>query len=281
MLDGEGARNYATTDYGTHYLKEGQALREGGSKTPVQNAVVETNAYLAKQRQEYANQGLASNLFNTNNPHSVVSQMAAAGHQKKSWLGQTLARIGSLFNFNLLRPVKAVSNDGLAGLLYPGQTHIIDFSQAEVEGLGDFDHVQNTVYVESKLGELKEKYGSCLSVGVADFMLEQAGIKDEQDNDYYEPMCDEQEARRYKIYYQDCNHVVVMGLEGTNSSPMFSSFCDTLIDSPESEAEETASQPQTTAVSSADWLQLPAAVEDKEAEVDPVIASWRQLWLIA
>ena len=232
-----GAKNYAAVDYGMQYLKEGEALGMGGSRVPVEQAVSQTQTYLKQQRDQYATQGWFNNTFSLNNPYSLATSLAVAQktqgnwHQKtQSYLGNLLTNLAGIFS---PQPVLAQSDETeqLANLLYPAQTTTISFHEAEMSGqVSDFTHTENTVYVEGDIERLQATYSPCLGIDVSEFLLTEVGGEvDEYGRSLYPEHCDDVEARRYKLYYQDCT--LIDGLErwGNNTSPMFSSRCDHLL----------------------------------------------------
>ena len=77
---------------------------------------------------------------------------------------------------------------------------------------------------------LRQEYSACLGVTADEYLLSQAGVKlNEYGHEYYPDRCETVDARRYKMYYQDCVMIENIRLWGTNSSPMFSSRCDHLL----------------------------------------------------
>ena len=122
---------------------------------------------------------------------------------------------------------------------------VIGFEDYEVAGESGFDFETNTTHVESMLyddaGKIVDtywkKYNKCLAFGIDSFRLYQAGItNDSGEYDYDSKLCSQPEARRYLIYYQDCNHITTLELTDRNSSPMFANSCDHLL--PAETAEE-------------------------------------------
>ena len=124
---------------------------------------------------------------------------------------------------------------------------VIGFTEAEVAGQGDFDFLTNTAWVEQeaedengevvyrngevvyRLDELREEYADCLTIEIGKFRLHQAGITDLNGDDYYPSECSKLEARRYLIYYQDCQHIVGMDRIDSDTSPMLATDCDNLL----------------------------------------------------
>ena len=245
----DGAENYAKVDYGMHYLSTGEALGSGGSRLPTQEAVVQTQTYLAQQRTEYANEGLISNLFSFDNPYSLTSSLIVAQNTGGSWQqkGQTYVAglLGNLSsNLDFSQPVYAQESDqqALQRILYPDQDTVIGFHEAEMNGSDKlFAHEANTIYVENNIEYLKNEYSMCLGVETAEFLLSQIVTNsNEYGYEYYPEKCDQAEARRYKTYYQDCTLIESIRLWGTDSSPMFSSHCDHLLSVPD---QDTLNEP--------------------------------------
>ncbi len=112
---------------------------------------------------------------------------------------------------------------------------VIGFEEYEVNGENEFDFESNTEYVEqqiyddNKLGEWREMYGQCLASGIDGFRLWQAGITNNGAEFYDSETCGSEKARRYMIYYQDCNHISTLERINTNSSPMLATDCDHLL----------------------------------------------------
>ena len=247
---GNGARNYALVDYGMHYLSTSEALANGGSRLAADKALAQTQEFIAFQRQQYAEEGLVSNIASLENPHSLVSSWVVARSSPGSWQQKTqyyfaglLGRLGS--TFDIFQPASAQIDDAavLQEILYPGQTWVIGFNQPEVNGEDPlFAHEANTVYVEEDIDRLQEEYSACLGLDTAEFLLDQLGTEsDEYGREYYPSKCDQEEARRYKTYYQDCTLIENLRLWGTDHSPMFSSRCDHLLSPSDQEFLQAAS----------------------------------------
>ena len=117
------------------------------------------------------------------------------------------------------------------------KVEVLGFEDYEVAGDHGFDFETNTTHVESMLyddaGKIVDSYWSdyskCLGFGIDNFRLYQAGITTGSDYDYDSDHCRGPEARRYLIYYQDCNHITTLELTDTNSSPMVANNCDHLL----------------------------------------------------
>ncbi len=245
----DGARNYAKVDYGMHYLSTGEALGNGGSQLPTEEAVAQTQTYLAQQKVEYANRGLINNLFAFDNPYSLASSLVVAQNNSGSWQQKSQSYVASLFgnlssNLDFSQPVYAQENDqqALQQILYPGQDTVIGFHEKEMDGSDKlFAHETNTIYVEKNIERLKDEYSVCLGVETAEFLLSQVATGlNEYGHEYYPEKCDQVEARRYKAYYQDCTLIESIRLWGTDNSPMFSSHCDHLLSIPD---QDTLNEP--------------------------------------
>ena len=150
-------------------------------------------------------------------------------------------------------------------------TQVIGFTEAEVTGLdeagkpGIFDFVENTAWVEAEakdkngevvyrngkvvynLDQLREEYAGCLTIEIGKFRLHQAGITDLNGDDYYPDKCSDLEARRYLIYYQDCQHIVGMDRIGSDTSPMLATDCDNLLPDNAKDVLATTSPPSQLA----------------------------------
>ena len=233
-----GARNYALIDYGMQNLATGENLASGGSLLSVDRAAAQTQAYLDYQRQEYADKGLANNIFSTDNPYSLASSLVVAQNSGGNWQQKGQSYIAGVFgslssNLDFFQTAYAQTNDNAAfkQIMYPDQDFVIGFNEAEMVGNDKlFAHEANTVYVEQNIEQLKEEYGICLGITADEFLLSQAGVTlNEYGHEYYPEKCEDIDARRYKIYYQDCVLIENTRLWGTNSSPMFSSQCDHLL----------------------------------------------------
>ena len=232
-----GARNYALIDYGMHYLSTSESISNGGSRLATEDALAQTQEYIAFQKQQYAQEGWFSNLASLENPYSltsswVVAQSAPGSWQQKSqaYFAQLFTRVGS--SLDIFQPAKAqIANTQLTqDILYPGHDWVIGFNQPESSGEDPlFAHATNTVYVENNLEELRGEYSACLGIEASEFLLDQVsnGL-DDYGREYYPGKCDQLEARRYKTYYQDCTLIENTRLWGSNHSPMFSSRCDHL-----------------------------------------------------
>ena len=222
---GDGAINYANVSWGALNLSQGQMLAEGGSRQPALIATDQTLSYLDWDRQQYANRGWLSHLFDLDNPYSIATEMAVNG-------GGVWSNLGLLAQPSwpsLWTTATANNYQDVAQILYPGQTEVIGFSDEEVDGVGDFDFIENSIWVEDNLDSLRTNYANCLTIGVADFLLDQSGIADASGQPLYDDKCDTKEARRYKIYYQDCNHIHNLSITNQNLSPMFEAQCDYLL----------------------------------------------------
>ena len=233
-----GARNYAIVDYGAHYLNMGEALGGGGSSLPISQAVDQTQAYLEQQRQEYADKGLLNNLFAFDNPYSLAASFVAAHHAGGGWQQKSQAYVAGLFrslgsSLDFTQTAHAAEDEqaALQQILYPGQQTVVGFRTAEINGSDErFVHETNTRYVEQNMRHLRPTYSLCLGVTADEYLLAQADIgPNEYGHEYYPEICETIEARRYKMYYQDCVMIENIRLWGTNSSPMFSSHCDHLL----------------------------------------------------
>ena len=234
-----GARNYALVDYGMHYLSSSEALASGGSRLSAEEAVAQTQQYLAFQREQHADEGWWNNLVSLENPYSLASSWVVAASTAGSWQqkGQTyFAQLLDGLSIFQKAHAQAVANERIQEVLYPGQEWVISFDPGEVSGENAlFGHESNTAYVEGNLEDLRQRYGACIGLDASDFLLAQFGTgRDEYGREYYPGECDEQEARRYKSYYQDCVLIENLRLWGSDHSSMFSSRCDHLL-SPENQ----------------------------------------------
>lgn len=239
-----GARNYALVDYGMHQLKEQEALNLGGSRIPVASALAQTQTYLAQQKQYYINKGIWHNIASKDNPYSIASKLLIDQHGQEGVKNKSQSLIAGLFkdlpqNLSFSTPVRAqVNSQAMTNLLYPGQTYVVGFYDEAIDSNGNFNHVNNTVYVENNLSQLKADYSECLGIDSSDYLLAQQGIHPES----YPAKCDDTEARRYKMYFTDCQMVESLVLWQTTSSPMYSSQCDSLL--PEKVQDEHLSDSQ-------------------------------------
>ena len=245
-----GARNYALVDYGMHYLSTGEALANGGSRLATEDALAQTQEFIAFQKQRYAEEGLISNITSLDNPYSLASSWVVAQSTPGGWSQKTqhyfaglLGRLGT--TFDIFQPASAQIDDTAITqeILYPGQDWVIGFNQPETSGEDPlFAHETNTVYVEENIEFLQEEYSSCLGLDTAEFLLDQMDTSsDEYGREYYPAKCDQEEARRYKTYYQDCALIENIRLWESNHSPMFSSRCDHLLSSSNQEFLKAAS----------------------------------------
>lgn len=296
-----GARNYAGIDYGMHYLKEAEALNLGGSRIPVEEALTQTRAYLAWDRQQQAEKGWFNHVFALDNPYSLAARTAAQYNPQHNWRQQGYTYLASLWSslksgLDPFQPVYAQSDpSALARLMYPGQTTVISFDDRIMSGqVEELQHVNNTVYVEDNFEDLYEKYSQCLNLDAAEFLLTQNGAStNEYGHPYYPEECDSFEAQRYKTYYQDCLLIDGLQRQGTNSSPMLSSACDhllpttaqdTLFSSHEPDDWQTALQPlaglgqpgaQADPEPSSELLGATRTAADNQAAI---LLSWRLAW---
>ena len=248
LLDepGSGPENYLKLDYGAWHLSQGQALAEGGGLIDRNTAVAQDRVYLAQYKQSYTQQGVWGNIANPRNPYSTVAKLQAwlpsnplesqptQIRSTASWLAAT--------PMNLVGSVQAEEEiDEIRGrLLYPDQGRnvgssvtsndkIVGFTESEVAGRGGFNFVDNSFYVEDNLASLKSKYSQCLTVSLPEFRLYQADITKTGGGSFWPSQCEEPEARRYLIYYQDCLHLNDLERIDSNSSPMLASDCDDLL----------------------------------------------------
>ena len=226
-----GAQNFATVDYGMHYLKEQQGLLEGGSRRRVGDEVKLVTGRMDDHRSQFAKKGLFNNLFALDNPYSLASTLmikSPGGLKEASQqVGSLLPNLLSLDLFGGLfgrASAQSISDEDLANLLYPGQTHVIGFSEDQIRGIGGFDFMENSAFVEANLDRLRDAHAACLTVDVADFMLWQVGIDNE-----YDPGCDSEEAQRYKLYYNDCVNIDQAAAEDLGRSSLFSTACQHLL----------------------------------------------------
>ena len=286
---GSGVENYTLVDYGSEYLSLSQSLAEGGQPVSVSRAAGLTLAGLDQNRLAQKDRGLWANLFALDNPYSFRSGlMARLPDYSNSRVGQTKTRqLADLGNWLLSFPgrltagVQANNQDKIARLLYPHQTETIGFDHlgsydsydadltywqtADVSSLPKFSFIANSLYVESNLNDFRteadqveldfrDKYGHCLTLTAADFLLDQVGItrlpanqhsseftiknflnpKTDVDTagqslQYYPDICQTEDAQRYMLYYQDCSHIDEFDFHSQNKSTLSSqSTCDQL-----------------------------------------------------
>ena len=235
--------------------------------------MAQTQQFIAFQKRQYAEEGLVSNLVSLENPYSLASSWMVAHSSPGSWQRKTenyfagvLGRLGSALD--VFQPVSAQADEsaGVREILYPGQEWVIGFNQPEVSGENPlFAHEANTVYVEENIERLQEEYSACLGLDTSEFLLDQLGTpSDEYGREYYPDKCDQEEARRYKTYYQDCTLIENLRLWGSDHSPMFSSRCDHLLSASDQEflkaagLEDSRRTERTVAAVSPPALGLPA-----------------------
>ncbi len=223
-----GEQNYASIDYGMHYLKEADCLANGCSRLPVEEFIAGTEQTLALHRQEYSDQGLWSNIASTDNPYSVATDLAVnAPATISEGIQTTAATLGSLFNpgaYGSLLGLSSASAQSLdANLLIPGQTTSLGFSEDEINGTAEgFSHIENTEFVINNFDELSSAYAGCLNIDVVDYLLAEAGVDPDEN---YPEECDTERARRYKIYYQDCLAIEQVIASANEDSSFFNESC--------------------------------------------------------
>ena len=229
----QGARNFATVDYGSHYLKEQQALLSGGSRRLASEETARTTAYMDAYKQSFAQKGLFNNLVALDNPFSVASSLAIgrpsslrqAGAQTASFLTSLLSP--RLFgNFFSSVGAQELSQDEIQQLLYPDQKWVVGFDQDELDGRNTgFGFIENTEWVWGNLPGLRDQYADCLTVDVSDFLYAQTF--DGGNKEFYDAeRCESPEAKRYKMAFLDCLNVEAVSLQGSGHSPFFSNACE-------------------------------------------------------
>ncbi len=226
-----GEQNYASIDYGFHYLKEADCIANGCSRVPVEDFIASTESQLALQRQEYADGGIWDNIASTDNPYSIATQIAISTPTDVSeGIKTTASALGGILSpssYGDLFGLSSASAQSLdSSLLLPGQTTSLGFNEDEINGTAEgFSHIENTEFVVNNLDNLREEFGECLSIDVVDYFLAEAGV-DPEDN--YPSKCDTERGRRYKIYYQDCLAIEQVIATGENSSSFFNESCGDL-----------------------------------------------------
>ena len=251
----QGAQNFATIDYGMHYLKEQRGLISGASRRSVAEETRRTVAYMDAYKSQFAQEGLFSNLFSLNNPFSIASTLAIKspnhfGDASRQFAGVLTSLFGGRLFGGLFDSAQAqtLSQAELQQLLYPGQKWVTGFDQAELDGENGFDFLDNSQWVEENLDELRNDFADCLVIDVGSFLYSQT-YEDGSDeaNKHYPPKCyrdvaelagkyDRRDAvKRFKIYLQDCVLIESILLEGTGHSPFFSDACEHLLPDPTEE----------------------------------------------
>ncbi|MCY4011031.1 MAG: hypothetical protein OXF30_03170 [Candidatus Saccharibacteria bacterium] len=256
-----GARNYALVDYGKHHLAQAEASGHGGVAIGVDEALRQTQISLALQRDYYAEQGIWSNIFALNNPYSTASSLLASHHYQGSFEEKAKTYIAGLTkNFqpgiNLFDQAYADNHstpqeaEALASLLYPGQQRVIGFWPEMMDGSGILrdnigtDIFDNAVYVEGIEGvagiEVESggldtnRYAQCINLDMADWYLYMQGAELEESDRYdfcfkNDDATERIKILRYNLYYQDCLAINYIQLANTDTSPMFSNACDSLL----------------------------------------------------
>ena len=223
-----GEQNYASVDYGMNYLKEADCIANGCSRLPVNDFVALTENQLARQRQEYTDQGLWSNIASTSNPYSIATRASLSiPSDATTAVATTASMLGNVFSAStyssLLGFGSASANSLDPEILLPGQTTSMGFAVGEANGqTAGFSHTENTEWVAERLGILKSEYSECLSIGVVEYMLAEAGVNAEEN---YPSKCDNTEARRYKMYYQDCLAIEQVIASAKGESSFFDQNC--------------------------------------------------------
>ncbi len=95
-----------------------------------------------------------------------------------------------------------------------------------------------------------------MTIEIGKFRLHQAGITDLNGNAYYPDECSDLEARRYLIYYQDCQHIVGMDRIGSDTSPMLATDCDNLLPDNAKDVLATTSPPGQLAGADQDGAEM-------------------------
>ena len=251
----QGAQNFATVDYGMHYLKEQRGLMSGASHRSAAEETRRTIAYMDAYQSQFAQKGLFNNLFALDNPFSIASTLSIKRPKSINAASSQLAGLltgifghslfGNLFSDAHAQPL---NQEQLRELLYPGQRWVIGFDEAELDGERDFDFLDNSQWVEENLDDLVEDFADCLVLDVGSFLYAQTYEKGSRKaNALYPPKCyedvepyqdkyDRSEAvKRFKLYFQDCVLVESITLEGTGQSPFFSTACEHLLPAPTQE----------------------------------------------
>ncbi|MEM6997307.1 MAG: hypothetical protein AAF413_00180 [Patescibacteria group bacterium] len=280
-LPGEGARNVEILLEGSRLNAESVSLTSGGTITSSEVALAASFDHMHKYRESFTDRGLASNLFDLDNPYSGASSLASSIPSSVKDGGQSVASLASsVFSGSALMSIFGGSasaqtqnrdfrNNGQAyiDLLYAGSSFGVGFNEQEMTGEDlDFDHVINSDYVEADLPILLEEYGKCITVNYHDLVLVESGVirDDERKKELgYPEECYDRDARRLLIYWSDCNTAVSLREVSQLRSAFYSTEC----------AQDLAPELLTAApVNEEDYryntapYRLLAAAQDKEAK---------------
>lgn len=238
-LPNDGPRNYEKYSAGTHQRAQRNALLEGAMPVATEQASAQSFEYLAQHRQSYSEKGILNNVFATDNPYSGVTTLAINTPSSAKQAGRSVASLashifslGALFGL-LSSPATAQTAEYLSPeeleLLYAGSSISYVLPDSEVTASNpDFNHIANTIYVERYQDRLKTRYSKCIAVDLSDLNLAASGaITDEEElkKISYPEECLENDARRYLVYWQDCNTIESIRYEGTSQAAFYSEEC--------------------------------------------------------
>jgi hypothetical protein len=223
-LPGQGAENFNRVDLGMLLLKNNVAARSGGVLQDPQQAAAEQAAYMAEYRQREREKGFMYAYLSPSTPFSITSRVAFMSSQGiQSGMRQIASSLlYSLNPFNLV----ADSVKASTGTVYPVEDEFYGTQEWQYAFPDEFDHIDNSIYVDENFEDLREQYAACVSLPMADRII---GNVDTESERFNRDDCDSEDARRFNQYYADCTIFDQVAREGTGQDSFNSRACEFIL----------------------------------------------------
>ena len=222
-LPGQGPQNGNKIDVGALLFKNSLASASGASIIPSQVAAEQQRESIALYRQYERSKGVIHGYLSLENPFSLTSRVAYSlnGVQLQHISVSIFKLLSSLFS-----PMGYVSNVFANNDLYPPdeefyglEDYQFGWINSQIDGTdSNYDFVENTKYIEENFDELNERYAGCFTLTMVDVAI-----------DGYPRECEEEDAKRYGIYYLDCLSIDQVAADGTAEGSYTSRNCDFII----------------------------------------------------
>lgn len=222
-IPGQGPQNGNKIDIGALMYKNSLAAASGATIIPGRVALDQQRESIALYKQQERSKGTLYGYFSFNNPFSLTSQLAYTvnGFSSQSAGVSLMKNVSSLFNPTRFLP-KASANSvyPLEEEFYGMQDLQFGWENNQIDGSDDrFEFTENTVFVENNFERLNRQYSECFTKTMYDVA-----------SDGYPDNCQEEEARRYGMYYLDCLSVDQVMSDNPVEGTYNSRSCDYIIE---------------------------------------------------
>lgn len=223
-IPGQGPQNGNKIDIGALIYKNSLAAASGATIIPGAVALEQQRESIALYKQQERSKGALYGYFSFNNPFSLTSRLAYTlnGFDGQAFGVSLMKNVSSIFNPTRYLS-KAYANNSVYPLeeeFYGMQDVQFGWENNQIDGSDSrFEFTENTVYVETNFERLNREYSECFTKTMYDVA-----------SNGYPDNCQDEDARRYGMYYLDCLSVDQVMSEDPIEGTYNSRSCDYIIE---------------------------------------------------